>query len=152
MEKVKTHFFIALHFAMVVVAAPSVSAQDNGPTGEVDQTVNSTGVSKTPEIVTQERKTLWGLLRSGGLMMVPLALLALYGFFKAGVQIYVIIFSNGIEKDRALLEQLDPNKTPWTEMAPTGSSTLILSRKSTEATTRTPAAVPVRRPPIGVIV
>jgi len=116
MEKVKTHFFIALHFAVVLVAAPSVSAQANGPTGEAGQTVNSTGVSKTPEIVTQESKTMWELLRSGGLMMVPLALLALYGFFKAGVQIYVIIFSNGIEKDRALLEQLDPNKTPWTEM------------------------------------
>ena len=116
MEKVKTHFFIALHFAMVVVAAPSVSAQANGATGEAGRTDNSTGISKTPEIVTQERKTLLGLLRSGGLMMVPLALLALYGFFKAGVQIYVIIFSNGIEKDQALLEQLDPNKTPWTEM------------------------------------
>src|SRR5207302_4260899 len=32
--------------------------------------------------------------------------------------------------------------TPWTEMAPTGSSILILSKKKTDSTTKRPASKP----------
>ena len=42
--------------------------------------------------------------------------------------------------------------TPCTDMAPTGSSTLILSKKRTEKTTTTPAMNPVSSPPNGVMV
>jgi biopolymer transport protein ExbB/TolQ len=48
--------------------------------------------------------------------MVPLGLLALYGFYKAGEQIYVIIFSNGGEKDQLLLQRLNPQVTHFEEM------------------------------------
>ena len=42
--------------------------------------------------------------------------------------------------------------TPCTEIAPTGSSTRILSKNSTEKTTRTPPMAPVNSAPSGVIV
>ncbi len=39
---------------------------------------------------------------------------------------------------------------PWTEMAPTGSSTPMLSKKNTLYTTNTPATKPMIAAPIGL--
>ena len=63
-----------------------------------------------------EKKTLWELIKNGGLMMWPLALLALYGFFKAGVQVYVIILSNNQKRDEALLGRLNPHDMPFDDL------------------------------------
>ena len=63
-----------------------------------------------------EKKTLWELIKNGGLMMWPLALLALYGFFKAGVQVYVIILSNNQNRDEALLGRLNPHDMPFDDL------------------------------------
>ena len=93
MENVKSYLIIAALFTAVLFATPITAAQANGPSGGAGQTLNSTTDSETPGVVTKQRKTLWGLVKSGGLIMVPLGLLALYGFYKAGEQIYVIIFS-----------------------------------------------------------
>jgi biopolymer transport protein ExbB len=116
MENVKSYLIIAALFTAVLFATPITAAQANGPSGGAGQTVNSTTDSETPGVVTKERKTLWGLVKSGGLIMVPLGLLALYGFYKAGEQIYVIIFSNGGEKDQLLLQRLNPQVTHFEEM------------------------------------
>ncbi len=40
--------------------------------------------------------------------------------------------------------------TPWTLIAPTGSSILILSKKKTLQTTSTPATAPMMKAPTGV--
>jgi len=63
-----------------------------------------------------EKKTLWELIKNGGLMMWPLALLALYGFFKAGVQVYVIILSNNEKRDEALMAHLNPHMMPFDDL------------------------------------
>lgn len=42
-------------------------------------------------------------------MMIPLVLLAVYGFYCGGVQIYVILFSNDGVKDQELLSRLNIN-------------------------------------------
>ena len=116
MENVKTHFFLAALFAAVLFATPIASAQTNGPSVGAGQTANSAADSEARDAVTKEKKTMWGLVKSGGLIMVPLGLLALYGFYKAGEQIYVIIFSNGGEKDHLLLQRLNPQITHFEEM------------------------------------
>ena len=106
MEQIKTYLYAVVFGATVFFPLLSVGAQTNAQEGN-DRTIESTIVEETPEVVTQERKTMWGLLKSGGLMMVPLGLLALYGFYCAGVQIYVVVFSNDKDKDRELLSRLD---------------------------------------------
>ena len=116
MENVKTHLFLAALFAAVLFATPIASAQTNGPSVGAGQTANSAADSEARDAVTKEKKTMWGLVKSGGLIMVPLGLLALYGFYKAGEQIYVIIFSNGGEKDQLLLQRLNPQITHFEEM------------------------------------
>ena len=79
-------------------------------------TIDSTIVEDVPDIVTEERKTMWQLVRSGGLMMVPLALLMFYGFYCAGAQVYVILFTNDKSKDNELLEKLDPHELAYEDM------------------------------------
>ena len=106
MEQIKTYLYAVVFGATVFFPLLSVEAQTNAQGGN-DRTIESTIVEETPEVVTQERKTMWGLLKSGGLMMVPLGLLALYGFYCAGVQIYVVVFSNDKDKDRELLSRID---------------------------------------------
>ena len=106
MEQIKTYLYAVVFGATVFFPLLSVGAQTNAQEGN-DRTIESTIVEETPEVVTQERKTMWGLLKSGGLMMVPLGLLALYGFYCAGVQIYVVVFSNDKDKDRELLSRID---------------------------------------------
>lgn len=106
MEQIKTYLYAVVFGATVFFPLLSVGAQTNAQEGN-DRTIESTIVEETPEVVTQERKTMWGLLKSGGLMMLPLGLLALYGFYCAGVQIYVVVFSNDKDKDRELLSRID---------------------------------------------
>ena len=116
MENVKTYLFFAAFFVAVLFVTPNASGQTNDPAGGDGPTANSTASGTVSEVVTEQKKTMWGLVRSGGLMMVPLGLLALYGFYKAGEQIYVIILSNGGEKDQVLLDQLNPHVTHFEEM------------------------------------
>ena len=116
MENVKTYLFFAAFFAAVLFATPNASGQPNDPADGDGPTANSTASGTVSEVVTEQKKTMWGLVRSGGLMMVPLGLLALYGFYKAGEQLYVIILSNGGEKDQVLLDQLSPHVTHFEEM------------------------------------
>ena len=116
MENVKTYLLFTALFATVLFATPKASGQTNNPADRDGPTANLTATGTTSNVVTEQKKTMWGLVRSGGLMMVPLGLLALYGFYKAGEQIYVIILSNGGEKDQALLDQLDPHVTHFEEM------------------------------------
>ena len=100
----KTHLLIPLLFAAIFFATPIASAATNAP-------ADKGGESETDNEHTGDRiqigdKPFWELLGSGGIMMVPLALLALFAFYKSGEQIYVFKFSNGDEKDRRLLDQL----------------------------------------------
>ena len=100
METFKSSLFIGVCAAAFLFALPELSAQQtNDPAG--GETIKSTIVENQPEQVTMEKKTLWELIKNGGLMMWPLGILALYGFFKAGVQVYVIIYritKNGIRR------------------------------------------------------
>jgi biopolymer transport protein ExbB len=116
MENIKTYLFVVVHFAVILFAAPSASGQTNDLAGGDGPTANSTATGTASDVVTEQKKTMWGLVRSGGLMMVPLGLLALYGFYKAGEQLYVIILSNSGEKDQVLLDQLNPHVTHFEEM------------------------------------
>jgi len=61
-------------------------------------------------------------------MMVPLALLALYGFYCGGVQLYVILFSNDQQKDRELLYRLNPHEVSYEEDMPRILQEEILKR------------------------
>ncbi len=116
MEQIKSYFYLAVFGVTTLFPVLSVEAQTNAQGN--DRTIESTIVEETPEVVTQERKTLWGLVKSGGLMMVPLALLALYGFYCGGVQLYVILFSNDEQKDRELLSRLNPHEVSYEEDMP----------------------------------
>jgi len=117
MEQIKTYLYTVVFGATVLFPILSVEAQTNGQGGN-DRTIESTIVEETPEVTTQERKTMWGLVKSGGLMMVPLGLLALYGFYCGGVQIYVILFSNDGVKDQELLSRLNPHEVSYEEDMP----------------------------------
>jgi biopolymer transport protein ExbB len=112
METGKSFLLIGVCAAALCLAQPGVSAQTNGPAGAGGQSINTTIDETQPERVNMEKKSLWELVKNGGLMMWPLAFLALYGFFKAGVQIYVIIFSNKRERDQALITRLNPHVMP----------------------------------------
>jgi biopolymer transport protein ExbB len=115
METFKSSLFIGVCAAALLFALPELSAQQtNDPAG--GETIKSTIVENQPEQVTMEKKTLWELIKNGGLMMWPLAILALYGFFKAGVQVYVIILSNNQKRDQALMAHLNPHAMPFDEL------------------------------------
>jgi biopolymer transport protein ExbB len=115
METFKSSLFIGVCAAALLFALPELSAQQtNDPAG--GETIKSTIVENQPEQVTMEKKTLWELIKNGGLMMWPLGMLALYGFFKAGVQVYVIILSNNQNRDQALMAHLNPHAMPFDEL------------------------------------
>ena len=116
METGKSFLIIGLCAATLWLAQPDVSAQSNSPAGAGGETINTTIVETQPGRETTEKKSLWELVKNGGLMMWPLAFLALYGFFKAGVQIYVIIFSNKRERDQALIARLNPHVMPFDDL------------------------------------
>ena len=117
MEMFKSSQLIGACAAALLFALSGLSAQpSNNPVGEGEETINSTIVENQPEQVSMERKTLWQLIKNGGLMMWPLALLALYGFYKTGVQVYVIIFSNNQKRDEVLLGRLNPNAMPFDDL------------------------------------
>jgi biopolymer transport protein ExbB len=116
METGKSFLIIGLFAATLWLAQPDVSAQTKSPAGAGGETINTTIVETQPGDETKEEKSLWKLIKSGGLMMLPLAFLALYGFFKAGVQIYVIIFSNKRERDQALIARLNPHVMPFDDL------------------------------------
>ena len=107
MEHIKKYLYAAVLCTAVLFPVPSVIGAQANDQGGNDKTIESTIVEEMPEVVIQERKTMWGLVKSGGLMMAPLGLLALYGFYCAGVQVYVVVFSNDKDKDRELLSRLD---------------------------------------------
>ena len=107
------HTLLLAFFATLGWLAPVATAQTNAIGGS---TIDSTIVEDVPDIVTEERKTMWQLIRSGGLMMVPLALLMFYGFYCAGAQVYVILFTNDKSKDNELLEKLDPHELAYEDM------------------------------------
>lgn len=117
MEMFKTSQLIGACAAALLFALPELSAQpSNSAAGTGEETINSTIVENQPEQVSMERKTLWELIKNGGLMMWPLALLALYGFYKTGVQVYVIILSNNQKRDEALLGHLNPCTMPFDDL------------------------------------
>ena len=117
MEMFKSSQLIGACAAALLFALPGLSAQpSNNPAGAGEETIKSTIVENQPEQVSMEKKTLWELIKNGGLMMWPLALLALYGFFKAGVQVYVIILSNNQNRDEALLGRLNPHDMPFDDL------------------------------------
>ena len=117
MEMFKSSQLIGACAAALLFALPGLSAQpSNNPAGAGEETIKSTIVENQPEQVSMEKKTLWELIKNGGLMMWPLALLALYGFFKAGVQVYVIILSNNQKRDEALLGRLNPHDMPFDDL------------------------------------
>ncbi len=113
MKSIKTSLIFGACAAWLWLAVPDGHAQ---PTNLGGDTMNATLVEDQPEQRTLERKTLWELVRNGGLMMWPLAFLALYGFFKVGVQIYVIILSNNRDRDQALLMHLNPHSMSVDEL------------------------------------
>ncbi len=117
MDKMKSILFLGACAALLFFALPDGLAQaTNDPAGAGGQTIQSTIVENQPGQVTMERKTLWELIKNGGLMMWPLAILALYGFYKAGVQLYVVILSNNQKRDEALLAHLNPHVMPYGEL------------------------------------
>ena len=91
MRFIKHTLLLLVFTATLGWLAPPAIAQTNNAGGT---TIDSTIVEDVPDVVTEERKTMWQLIRSGGLMMVPLGILMLYGFYCAGSQVYVILFSN----------------------------------------------------------
>ena len=117
MEMFKSSQLIGACATALLFALPGLSAQpSNNPAGAGEEIINSTIGENQPEQVSMEKKTLWELIKNGGLMMWPLALLALYGFFKAGVQVYVIILSNNQNRDEALLGRLNPHDMPFDDL------------------------------------
>ena len=127
MEQIKAYLYVVVFGATVLFPVLSVQAQTNAQGGN-DRTIESTIVEETPEVVIQERKTMWGLVKSGGLMMVPLALVALYGFYCGGVQMYVILFSNNDQKDQELLSRLNPHEVSYEDDMPKILQEEILKR------------------------
>ena len=118
MEHIKKYFYAAVLYTAVLFPVPSVIGAQANDQGGNDKTIESTIVEEMPEVVIQERKTMWGLVKSGGLMMVPLGLMALYGFYCGGVQMYVILFSNNDQKDQELLSRLNPHEVSYEDDMP----------------------------------
>ena len=108
MKLTKQNQLMAVFAAIVFFLGGSAIAQEEEKPNK-DQSVESTNGQLPPTSEIEERKTLWELVRSGGIMMIPLVLLAVYGFYCGGVQIYVILFSNDGVKDQELLSRLNTN-------------------------------------------
>ena len=128
MEHIKKYLYTAVLYTAVLFPVPSVIGAQANDQGGNDNTIESTIVEEMPEVVIQERKTMWGLVKSGGLMMVPLALMALYGFYCGGVQMYVILFSNNDQKDQELLSRLNPHEVSYEDDMPKILQEEILKR------------------------
>ena len=114
MENIKRAIFLCLGVWLIVLAAPDALAQQ--PTGEANETQTSELTEQSEGSKQTKVATMWKLIKSGGLMMVPLALLALYGCYKGAVQVYFVIFSNDRAKDDALVRRLDPSVTAFEEL------------------------------------
>jgi biopolymer transport protein ExbB len=99
MEMIKVYFLIVAYLAAVLFTVPDASAAPNNapPASEI---VKEPGT----ETETKTIKSMWDLVRVGGAVMWALGALALYGFYMAGAQIYVILFSNDRDKDKKFLE------------------------------------------------
>ena len=113
MENIKRAIFLCLGVWLIVLAAPDALAQQ--PTGEANETQTSELTEQSEGSKQTKVATMWKLIKSGGLMMVPLALLALYGCYKGAVQVYFVIFSNDRVKDDALVKRLDRSVTALEE-------------------------------------
>ncbi len=114
MENVKKYFLFAVCFAAILFVTPSVSAQNN-TSGEPSKNAGADSQNKNPsESDPKTKRSLWDLVKTGGAVMLALAALALYGFYKAGAQVYVIVFSNDSSKDERLLSDLS---VPQDQMA-----------------------------------
>lgn len=108
MKLTKQNQLMAVFAAIVFFLGGFAIAQEEKKPNK-DQSVESTNGQLPPTSEIEERKTMWELVRSGGIMMIPLVLLAVYGFYCGGVQIYVILFSNDGVKDQELLSRLNIN-------------------------------------------
>ena len=108
MKLTKQNLFMVAFATIVFFLSGSAIAQEE-EISEKEQSVESPNGELPPTGEIVERKTMWELVRSGGLMMIPLGLLAIYGFYCGGVQIYVILFSNDGVKDQELLSRLNTN-------------------------------------------
>ena len=128
MDHIKKYLYAAVLYTAVLFPVPSVIGAQVNDQGGNDKTIESTIVEEMPEVVIQERKTMWALVKSGGLMMVPLALMALYGFYCGGVQMYVILFSNNDQKDQELLSRLNPHEVSYEDDMPKILQEEILKR------------------------
>ena len=84
--KNKLLFLVAL-LQILFFLLPDVAAQNNASGSQ--EGVQSTVSEKTSEVV-MDRKPFFELVKSGGMMMIPLGLLAMYGFYWAGSQWYEI--------------------------------------------------------------
>ena len=117
MEPLKTLFRIVVPVAAMLFLLPELTAQpSNAPAGAGGTTVQTQVDEKQEGSENRERKTMWQLVVSGGAVMLPLGLLALFGCYKGGEQIYVVLFANDTAKDRGLVQKLDPTVTPYDEM------------------------------------
>ena len=95
------HLLIVAHLATVLFAVPEASAAQTN-TSPASEIVKEPGT----ETKTKTVKSMWDLVRVGGAVMWALGTLALYGFYTAGAQIYVILFSNDRDKDKKFLEDV----------------------------------------------
>ncbi len=101
MEKNKIYFLIVAYFVAVLVVVPDVGAAQTNASPALE-------IVKEPgtETETKTVKSMWDLVRVGGAVMWALGVLALYGFYTAGAQVYVILFSNDRDKDKKFLEDV----------------------------------------------
>ena len=114
MENIRRTILLSLGVWLFCSIAPSALAQQ--PASGANQTQTSAHTDQTKGDKKTDKKEMWDLLKSGGLMMVPLGLLALYGCYKGAVQVYFVIFSNDRAKDDALVRRLDPSVTAFEEL------------------------------------
>lgn len=101
MDFFKSCLFMAACCAVFLFAMPAAHAQDNNT-----EATPSTTTEPVKETETKMEKTMWELVKAGGVVMWALTVLALYGFYSAGAQIYVIVFSNDIAKDEQFVDNL----------------------------------------------
>jgi len=101
MGKNKFYLLIVAYVATVFFTVPDISAAQNS-TSPASEIVKEPGT----QTETKTIKSMWDLVRVGGAVMWALGALALYGFYAAGAQIYVILFSNDRDKDKKFLEDV----------------------------------------------
>ncbi len=101
MEKKNFYFLIVAYFAVALLTVSGASAAPTKapPASEIVKELGT-------ETKTKTVKSMWDLVRVGGAVMWALGTLALYGFYTAGAQIYVILFSNDRDKDKKFLEDV----------------------------------------------